>query len=85
VTEVASAPEVARRLADALDQAGVPYAVGGAIAYGLYAPPRATNDVDLNIFVRADEIGRALDALEAAGASVQRENALRPTSISCGH
>ena len=77
MAEIASAPEVARRLADALEQAGVPYAVGGAIAYGLHAPPRATNDVDLNIFVSADETGRALDALEAAGASVQRESALR--------
>lgn len=77
MAEIASAPEVARCLADALEQAGVPYAVGGAIAYGLHAPPRATNDVDLNIFVSVDETGRALDALEAAGASVQRESALR--------
>jgi hypothetical protein len=39
VSDVPAAPEVARRLADALEQAGIPYAVGGAIAYGIHAPP----------------------------------------------
>lgn len=77
MTDVPSAPEVARLLADALEKAHIPYAVGGAIAYGLHAPPRATNDVDLNIFLGADEAGRALDALEGAGASVERASALR--------
>jgi hypothetical protein len=29
----------------------VPYALGGAIAYGMYGPPRATDDVDVTVFV----------------------------------
>lgn len=64
MSEIPAAPEVARRLADALEAAEIPYAIGGAIAYGLYAPPRATNDVDLNIFLDPDRLGPALDALE---------------------
>src|SRR5688572_27733138 len=72
VTNVPSAPEVARRLADALEAAAIPYAVGGAIAYGLHAPPRATNDVDLNVFVEPDALPAVFDALEQAGARVDR-------------
>jgi len=40
----ANPAEVARVLADALDRRGLPYAVGGALALGFYAPPRATLD-----------------------------------------
>lgn len=40
------------RLAQALDQEGISYALGGALAYGLWGIPRATIDVDLNVFVR---------------------------------
>ncbi|MBI5526809.1 MAG: hypothetical protein HY897_10795 [Deltaproteobacteria bacterium] len=75
MVEIPTAPEVARRLADALEQAGVPYAVGGAIAYGLHAPPRATNDVDINVFVDADRLEPVFDAFERAGATVDRTTA----------
>ncbi|MDY0002950.1 MAG: hypothetical protein RBU30_16745 [Polyangia bacterium] len=77
MADVPSAPEVARRLADALEAAAIPYAVGGAIAYGLHAPPRATNDVDLNVFVPAEDLDPVLDALEAGGARVDREASRR--------
>lgn len=61
------------RLADALvavhhslDHAGLPHAFGGAIALGYcIQEPRATMDIDVNVFVgvgRADEV---LDALPA--------------------
>jgi hypothetical protein len=70
------APEVARLLADALEGARVPYAVGGAIAYGFHGPPRATNDVDLNVFLEPEELGPALDALAAAGATVDRSGSI---------
>jgi len=71
-----TATAAARRLADALEQAGVPYAIGGAIALGLHAPPRATNDVDLNIFLDADAADPGLDALESAGCSFDRQAAM---------
>jgi hypothetical protein len=38
-------------IAGALEQHGVSYALGGALAYGQYGIPRATNDVDVNVFV----------------------------------
>jgi hypothetical protein len=46
-----TAAQVARSIADALERQKIPYAIGGAIALGFYAPPRATLDVDINIFV----------------------------------
>jgi len=75
MTEIPAAPEVARRLADALEGAQVPYAIGGAIAYGLHAPPRATNDVDLNVFTPLEKIDRVFDALEDGGATIDRASA----------
>lgn len=50
-----TAAEVARAVADVLDRHGLPYAIGGAIALGFYAPPRATVDVDVNVFVSPEE------------------------------
>lgn len=51
MTELPTAAEVARTVADGLEERGIPYAIGGAIALGFYAPPRATVDVDVNVFV----------------------------------
>lgn len=38
--------EAALRIAAAFESAGISYALGGALAYGLWAVPRATVDVD---------------------------------------
>lgn len=45
-----SAPDVARRLADALEAGGLPYAIGGALAMAVGGFARATVDVDLDVF-----------------------------------
>lgn len=66
------AAEVARQIADTLEAASVPYAIGGAIAYGFFGPPRGTFDVDVNVFVEPGESGRVLDALSAAGLTFDR-------------
>ena len=58
MVSVPSAADVARRLADAFEAAGIDYAIGGAIAYGMHAPPRATNDVDVNTFADLAELGQ---------------------------
>jgi len=72
--EPATAAEVARTIADALDRHGLPYAIGGAIALGFYAVPRATVDVDVNVFVPpADQLARALIALADAGFVAEEE------------
>jgi hypothetical protein len=43
---------IARRL----EACGIPYAVGGAIAYTYYGIPRQTTDIDVNVFL-SDERG----------------------------
>ena len=68
MAEQPTAAEVARVVADALERHGLPFAIGGAIALGFYAPPRATVDVDINIFLSpVDQLPRALSALVEAG------------------
>jgi hypothetical protein len=73
----APAFDIATRLAAALDAAFVPYAIGGAIAFGVWGDPRGTHDVDLNLFVVGAELERALDVLAAAGLEIDRAEALR--------
>src|SRR5215204_1878555 len=48
----------------ALRSAGLPHAIGGAIALAFHVEePRATRDIDLNIFIAAEEARRGFDAL----------------------
>lgn len=49
--ELPTAVDIARAVADALERHGLPYAIGGALALGFYAVPRATVDVDVNVQV----------------------------------
>jgi hypothetical protein len=49
---------------DSLSAAGLPHAMGGAIAYGFCVPePRGTRDLDVNIFVTSDRAAEAFAAL----------------------
>jgi hypothetical protein len=57
---------VHRRLA----AAGLPHAIGGAVALGAYAEPRPTADIDVNVFVAAErepEVRAALSGLDSKG------------------
>jgi len=48
----------------ALDGAGVPHAFGGALALAYHVEePRATRDIDINVFVPATNVGSVLAAL----------------------
>ena len=69
--------EVARWLADRLDEDSLPYALGGALALAAWAGPRQTVDVDLAVFVGDEALPRVLDAVERAGAVVKRDEAER--------
>lgn len=55
--------EAALALAEAFERHEVPYALGGALAYGQYGIPRATKDVDVNVFLEPAELAPALAAL----------------------
>ena len=54
-------------LARALESASVPYAIGGAIVIAYCTEPRSTTDIDINVFLSAEQVARALDALQHAG------------------
>jgi predicted nucleotidyltransferase len=68
--------ELAVLVARQLEDAGVPYAIGGAIAYGYWGNPRGTRDLDVNIFVSADRAGPALDTLLRMGIRLDPERVL---------
>ena len=54
---------------DALDAAGIPHAIGGAIALGYCTlEPRGTRDVDVNVFIGPE---RARDVFAALPAGVE--------------
>lgn len=53
----------------ALDEAELPHAFGGAHALAYYGTPRATHDIDLNVFVAASRADEVLAVLEAIGVS----------------
>lgn len=48
---------------------GIPHAFGGALALAYYAEPRATIDIDLNLFVPADQFSDVAEPLRRLGAS----------------
>jgi Nucleotidyl transferase AbiEii toxin, Type IV TA system len=64
-----TAPTLAERIV-ALDVAlaPIPHAFGGALALAYYAEPRATIDIDLNVFVTVDQFPSVAAPLNALGA-----------------
>jgi hypothetical protein len=62
-----SLPDKVVAIDRALDAAGVPHAFGGAIALAYYAEPRATVDVDVNVFVGSDHVDTVRAALAPLG------------------
>lgn len=59
--------EAGVQIAEALERHGVPYALGGALAYGQYGIPRATNDVDVNVFVSSERLEDVFTPLRSLG------------------
>ena len=64
--------EVARRLAELLEADHIDYAIGGALALGIWGAPRGTKDVDLSIFVEPAELDTVFDVFERAGIMIDR-------------
>jgi hypothetical protein len=62
-----SLPEKVILIHETLDEVKVPHALGGALALAYYADPRATIDIDINVFVGADGYRRVIKVLTALG------------------
>ena len=75
--EAFNAAQVGLALARALEAKQVPYAIGGALAYGVWALPRATKDVDINIFLAPEALDPAFEVLLEAGVVFDRIEARR--------
>ena len=72
--------ELGLRIAQAFESQGVSYAIGGALAYGLWGIPRATMDIDINVFVGEEELGPVVDALLELGCEIDTERARADTA-----
>jgi hypothetical protein len=68
-----SLPEKVVAIHVALAAAKVPHAIGGALALAYYAEPRATIDVDINVFVSTERWPDIRDALSPLGIDVDLE------------
>lgn len=51
----------------ALEHARIPHAFGGALALAYYAEPRATIDIDVNVFTEPTRYAAVAEALEPLG------------------
>lgn len=72
-----SLPDKVVAIDRALTAAKIPHAIGGAIALIYYTEPRATADVDVNVFVATDRWPEIRGALKETGVDVEaNESAL---------
>lgn len=55
--------DVALRIAEALERAGVAYFLGGSLASSMQGEPRATNDIDLVVELPEEKVGAVAAAL----------------------
>lgn len=62
-----SLPEKVVSIHEALRSKKIPHAIGGALALAYYAEPRATIDIDLNVFVSTSRSSSVIEALEPLG------------------
>lgn len=71
-------PDKVIAIHEALDSERIPHALGGALALAYYATPRATIDIDLNVFVPVEQWREVIDALALLGVSTDD---LDPTAL----
>lgn len=70
--EQPSLPEKVIIIHEALTGAKVPHALGGALALAYYADPRATIDIDINVFVPTESWRKVVGALTEIGVNANR-------------
>jgi hypothetical protein len=71
-----SLPEKVVAIHDGLRRARIGHAFGGALALAYYAEPRATIDIDLNVFVVPDEHAAVHAALAPLGVVGETDDAV---------
>jgi ABC-type Fe3+-hydroxamate transport system substrate-binding protein len=59
----------------------IPHAFGGALALAYYAEPRATIDIDLNVFVSADHYADIATRLVALGVDAEAADAVAAVAL----
>jgi hypothetical protein len=69
----ASLPDKVVAIDEALQRARLRHAFGGALALAYYAEPRATIDIDVNLFVGTDRLKAVRQALEPLGVTAEDE------------
>ncbi len=67
--------EAALAIGGALDEHQIPYALGGALALSYWAVPRATADVDINVFLPDPSLPKLCEALATLGLALDPEHA----------
>jgi hypothetical protein len=65
-------PDKVIAIHEALRAARIPHAIGGALALAYYAEPRATIDIDLNVFVSPERWKDVIDALAPLGVHAEK-------------
>jgi hypothetical protein len=79
-----SLSEKITELARVFGASDVPFAFGGALALAYYAEPRATVDVDINVFVAPDSVDRVSAVLAPLGvrtSAAERRLAVRDGQV----
>lgn len=78
LSETPPLPDKVISIHEALRAAKIPHALGGALALAYYATPRATIDIDLNVFVPAEHWREVIDNLAPLGVAT---DGLDPTAL----
>ncbi len=65
--EEPSLPDKVIAIHEALGEAEIPFALGGALALAYYAVPRATIDIDLNVFLPTKQWTTVIEVLGGIG------------------
>ena len=76
INHTTPADEVAVELVKQLDAFGVDYAVGGALATGMWSEPRGTLDVDITLFLDPKQPEQCVNFLVAVGCVVDKQQAI---------
>lgn len=68
--------EAGLRIGAALESAGIPHALGGALALGVHGVPRGTLDVDVNVFANDAALPTVIQTLSRVGIDLDRDAAI---------